>query len=164
MNFTKLILSRFLQLNHQRKSLINELESALEQEQQQQEQEQQEQEHSAQSSCRNQADGEYIQQVITISTTAFLEIKEEVKLLVQMLQADLGRQDLASLMERIETLETQNIAECLQQNLTRRKAHVEQRDYTQRIATHQEKIDSLAQASIDLSAELRAELADLAES
>lgn len=151
MNFSNLILNRFIQLSDQRKSLINQLELAIEQQQQ------------TSTNCKHQSDGDYIQQLIQLSTTAFLEIKDEVKLLIHMLESDLARNELSSLMKNIETIEALKISECLQQILMRRKAHLEQRDYTQQITTHQEKIDSFSHSILDLTDELRAELVQLPE-
>ncbi|KNZ46546.1 hypothetical protein VP01_717g4 [Puccinia sorghi] len=110
MNFSNLILNRFIQLSDQRKSLINQLELAIEQQQQ------------TSTNCKHQSDGDYIQQVndeksslhlqlIQLSTTAFLEIKDEVKLLIHMLESDLARNELSSLMKNIETIEALKISE-----------------------------------------------------
>lgn len=50
-------------------------------------------------------------QLIQLSTTAFLEIKDEVKLLIHMLESDLARNELSSLMKNIETIEALKISE-----------------------------------------------------
>ncbi|POW18878.1 hypothetical protein PSHT_05316 [Puccinia striiformis] len=111
--FISLILNRFFEVQSIRSKLLIELDTALDnhlssvnQEEQEQEQEQ-EIKHtpSAGGGCRHEYKDiktnpeDYIQQVISISTSGFIEIKDEVKLLVDMLVTNLDRKDLAELIE-----------------------------------------------------------------
>lgn len=119
------------------------------------------------SSCRheykdvNSHPDEYIEQIISISTSGFLEIRDEVKLLMNLLESDLKRPDLHDLLKKIEGLESDKMAECLQRNLVRRKARIEDRDFTQVISIHQKKVDILTESISSLTAEVQAELVEL---
>ncbi|EFP75791.2 uncharacterized protein PGTG_01122 [Puccinia graminis f. sp. tritici CRL 75-36-700-3] len=177
---TTLILKRFIQLQHTRLSLLNELELALSssepknnnnnQKEEEEKEKEEEKDHHApntHSSCRHEYKDiktnpeDYIQQVISISTSGFIEIRDEVKLLMDMLRSDLDRVDLFELIERIESLEANKMSEYLQQTLLRRKARLEERDYTELINNHQEKVDLFAKSIASLTAEVQAELAEL---
>ncbi|KAA1077557.1 hypothetical protein PGT21_011797 [Puccinia graminis f. sp. tritici] len=173
---TTLILKRFIQLQHTRLSLLNELELALSSSElknnnnNQKEEQKEEKDHhvpNTHSSCRHEYKDiktnpdDYIQQVISISTSGFIEIRDEVKLLMDMLRSDLDRVDLFELIERIESLEANKMSEYLQQTLLRRKARLEERDYTELINNHQEKVDLFAKSIASLTAEVQAELAEL---
>ncbi|KAA1067226.1 hypothetical protein PGT21_011035 [Puccinia graminis f. sp. tritici] len=173
---TTLILKRFIQLQHTRLSLLNELELALSSSElknnnnNQKEEQKEEKDHhvpNTHSSCRHEYKDiktnpdDYIQQVISISTSGFIEIRDEVKLLMDMLRSDLNRADLFELIERIESLEANKMSEYLQQTLLRRKARLEERDYTELINNHQERVDLFAKSITGLTAEVQAELAEL---
>ncbi|EGG12741.1 uncharacterized protein MELLADRAFT_101257 [Melampsora larici-populina 98AG31] len=102
---------------------------------------------------------EYLQQVMAICTTGFLEIKSEVNLLAKLLREDLGVAALADLVEKV-----QNLAErkCLQRSLLQRKATLEQRDYGEEISKHEEKIAELSTLTLETMEEVKAEMIDRA--
>ncbi|KAI9603856.1 hypothetical protein H4Q26_003460 [Puccinia striiformis f. sp. tritici PST-130] len=135
--FISLILNRFFEVQNIRAKLLIELDTALdnhinpvnqEKPEQQQEQEQEVQDTPSVGGCRHEYKDiktnpeDYIQQVISISTSGFIEIKDEVKLLVDMLVTNLDRKDLAELIE-----------EFLQETLLRRREGLEGRDYAEPI-------------------------------
>ncbi|KAI7951683.1 hypothetical protein MJO28_007367 [Puccinia striiformis f. sp. tritici] len=182
--FISLILNRFFEVQNIRAKLLIELDTALdnhinsvnqEQEQQEQEQEQEHQQEHEQEikhtpsagGCRHEYKDiktnpeDYIQQVISISTSGFIEIKDEVKLLVDMLVTNLDRKDLAELIEEVETLESEKISEFLQETLLRRREGLEGRDYAEPIEKHKQRGRELTKSIVNLTAEIRAEMAEL---
>ncbi|MBW0468279.1 hypothetical protein O181_007994 [Austropuccinia psidii MF-1] len=164
-HYVFLILKRFLQLQQTRVSLSKEFGAALESclsrtpgridvaQQQQANGHLQTEEISdlqkagnpSQHSCKSEFKDiesnpdDYIEQVIKLTTSGLLEVKEEVKLLLEMLKTNLNRSDLFDLINRIEELETNKTSECLQRDLIRRRSRLEQRDYTERLQIVQEK-------------------------
>ncbi|WAQ86710.1 hypothetical protein PtA15_7A438 [Puccinia triticina] len=162
---TRLALARFLAIHTTRHALLAELHGALQPAHHHgQDSPPAQQSHSG---CRHEhktidtSPEEYIQQVIAIATSGLIEIRDEAKLLIHILGSDLNRADLAGLLGRIEALQADSIAEYLQQSLLCRKARVEERDYSARLAGRQQKLDALAQAIAGLAEEVQAELADL---
>ncbi|KAH9819250.1 hypothetical protein DFH28DRAFT_1080499 [Melampsora americana] len=102
---------------------------------------------------------EYLQQVMAICTTGFLEIKSEVTLLAKLLREDLHVAELANLVEKV-----QNLAErkSLQRSLLQRKAILEERDYEDEISKHEEKISELSTLILETMEEVKAEMIDRA--
>ncbi|POW10065.1 hypothetical protein PSTT_06311 [Puccinia striiformis] len=90
-----------------------------------------------------------------------LRIKDEVKLLVDMLVTNLDRKDLAELIEEVETLESEKISEFLQETLLRRREGLEGRDYAEPIEKHKQRGRELTKSIVNLTAEIRAEMAEL---
>lgn len=105
---------------------------------------------------------EYLQQVMAICTTGFLEIKSEVTLLAKLLREDLGVAALADLVEKVQNLAEQKVHECLQRSLLQRKATLEQRDYGEGISKHEEKISELSELILETMEEVKAETIDRA--
>ncbi|KAI7933218.1 hypothetical protein MJO29_016964 [Puccinia striiformis f. sp. tritici] len=174
--FISLILNRFFEVQNIRAKLLIELDTALdnhinpvnqEKPEQQQEQEQEVQDTPSVGGCRHEYKDiktnpeDYIQQVISISTSGFIEIKDEVKLLVDMLVTNLDRKDLAELIEEVETLESEKISEFLQETLLRRREGLEGRDYAEPIEKHKQRGRELTKSIVNLTAEIRAEMAEL---
>ncbi|CAH7666064.1 hypothetical protein BY996DRAFT_6413800 [Phakopsora pachyrhizi] len=189
-DYVLLILKRFLEVQQTRVSLVKELDSALAASQPAESSNGEESlteetfenssngtkhaeiqvTHSAtepNGSCRHEYKGpevdinEYMKQVVAICTSGLLEIKDETKLLAQMLDSDLKRPEVGNMITQIESLENEKLTEFIKRDLIQRKSLLEQRDYSETISAHRDRIASLETSIGERMEEIQAEILDL---
>ncbi|KAH9465598.1 hypothetical protein Pst134EA_013479 [Puccinia striiformis f. sp. tritici] len=169
--FISLILNRFFEVQNIRAKLLIELDTALdnhinpvnqEKPEQQQEQEQEVQDTPSVGGCRHEYKDiktnpeDYIQQVQTHThTIPFDLLTHQITHIYHFLK------DLAELIEEVETLESEKISEFLQETLLRRREGLEGRDYAEPIEKHKQRGRELTKSIVNLTAEIRAEMAEL---